>query len=68
MKKITVPNIITSDRALEQGVGSQNLFWVADWHQQQAKTAQGIDRERHYQIAAKVRLIADAVKNVEKRP
>lgn len=67
MKKITVPNIITADRALEQGVGSQNLFWVADWHQQQAKTAQGIDRERHYQIAAKVKLVAIEKSEKEKR-
>lgn len=65
MKKITIPSIATTERALEDGVGSQNLFWVADWHQQQAKTAQGIDRERHYQIAAKVKMVANELKGKE---
>lgn len=55
---MTLENIITIEKAREQGVTSRSIRDIAKWHKNMAQQNSGSASERHYRIAAELNRLA----------
>ncbi len=54
-------NVITAERAKQEGLTKKSLLWVSQWHKEQAMKVKGEDRERHFKIAAMIKKVSDEI-------
>lgn len=59
---ITLPPVISIELASLQGLGEWEIRNASDWHRAMANAATGIYRERHFQLAAKLTMVADGLR------
>lgn len=58
MKKVEA-NIITMEKAIEQGLGSVEIRNASLWHREKARLCDSEHKERHYLFAAKLLALSE---------